>query len=104
MQAMPKPPFERTLFVCCNEREPGEAACANRGSTSIHQKLKALVKEKGLKGRVRVVRSGCLDLCSVGPNLCIQPDNVWLNHVTENDLPRIIADWIDPLVPKSPAP
>ena len=30
MEARPSP-YERVIFVCCNEREPGEDACANRG-------------------------------------------------------------------------
>lgn len=90
-------PYERILFVCCNEREKGEAACANRGSAELQKKLKDYMKSKGLQDRVRVARSLCLGLCAQGPNLCVMPENVWYSGVTEQDLDAIQRQWIDPL-------
>lgn len=94
---MPTPPFVRTILVCCNERDPGKDACGARGSASLHQTLKTAVKDRGLQKRIRVVRSGCLDLCSIGPNVCIMPENVWYHDVKESDLPALIDRWIAPL-------
>lgn len=96
MNEMPKPPYRRTIFVCCNEREPGEAACANRGSKELQKKLKEAVEQKGLKGNIRVSRALCFGLCSVGPNVCVMPENVWVNGVSEADLPAFIDRWINP--------
>lgn len=90
-------PFERIILVCCNEREPGEAACANRGSGEFQKKLKDYAKSKGLQGRLRVSRSLCLGLCEKGPNVCVMPDNVWHSAVTEKDLEEIKRRWIDPM-------
>ncbi|MBI2931611.1 MAG: (2Fe-2S) ferredoxin domain-containing protein [Planctomycetes bacterium] len=97
MREMPRAPYERTLFVCCNEREPGQDACANRGSAEIQKRLKEIVKSKGLQGRLRVSRAMCLGLCSVGPNLCVMPDNVWYTHVTLEDVPAIVERHVAPL-------
>jgi (2Fe-2S) ferredoxin len=94
METLPEKPFERVIFVCCNEREPGEAACANRGSGDFQKKLKAYMKAKGVQG-LRVARSLCLGLCEKGPNVCIMPENVWLTGVAEKDLEQIQRDWID---------
>jgi len=92
----PRPaPYERVIFVCCNEREPGEDACANRGSAALQKELKSIVKDKGLKGKVRVSRAMCFGLCSEGPNICVMPDNVWYNHVGSADLPAIIAKHVE---------
>ena len=91
------PPYERTIFVCCNEREPGEDACANRGAVQLQKDLKAKVKEMGLNGRVRVSRSMCFGLCSEGPNVCVMPDNAWYRGVGPADLPAIIARYVAPL-------
>lgn len=99
MQESPKPPYERVIFVCCNSREPGEDACANRGAAELQKKLKEYAQSKGLKGRVRVSRSLCLGLCAVGPNVCVMPENVWYRGVSEQDLPEIQRRWIDPLAP-----
>lgn len=90
-------PFERIILVCANEREPGEDACANRGSGDFQKKLKDYAKAKGLQGRLRVSRSLCLGLCAKGPNVCIMPDNVWLSGVTEKDLDEIKRRFIDPM-------
>lgn len=86
-----KIPYQKTLFVCTNTRD-GKTACANagRGGDLICEKLKEMVKEKGLKGRVRVARSGCLDRCAEGPNAFLYPDGIWFSHLTEKDLPELM--------------
>lgn len=90
-------PFERIIFVCVNERPAGEDACAGRNSKPLQESLKAYVKQKGLKGRVRVSRVMCLGRCEVGPNIAIMPDNVWYAHVAPKDLDEIKRLYIDPL-------
>lgn len=97
MERPGRPPFERLILVCCNEREPGEAACANRGSAELQKRLKAHMKSKGLQGRVRVSRSLCLGACALGPNVCIMPENAWYHGVTAADLEALQREWIDPL-------
>lgn len=101
MESIPRPPYERILFVCCNERDPGEAACGNRGSIEFHRKLKEYAKSRNLQGRLRVSRALCLGLCAVGPNVCVMPENVWYRGVTEKDLEEIQSRWIDPLAPEA---
>ena len=86
-------PYVKTVFVCTNSRADGRQACANpgRGGDLLCKRLKEEVKNAGLKGQVRVARSGCLDLCAQGPNLFIYPDGEWLSGLTEADLPGILA-------------
>jgi (2Fe-2S) ferredoxin len=93
---MDRPAYERVIFICCNEREPGQAACANRGSRELQEKLKQFVKDRGLRARIRVSRALCFGLCELGPNLCVQPENVWYNGVGPQDLPEIVRRHIDP--------
>lgn len=85
-------PYRKTIFVCVNTRGDGRAACANpgRGGDKICAALKEGVKKAGLKGRVRVARSGCLDLCAQGPNLFIYPENEWHSHAKEEDVPELL--------------
>ena len=87
-----KVPFVKTVFVCTNIREGGRAGCGNpgRGGLELCEALKHAVKEKGLKGKVRVARSGCLDLCEQGPNAFIYPGEQWLSSVTADDVPEIL--------------
>ena len=82
------PAFKKYIFVCENERAEGDC-CAAQGK-KIKEKLKELVKEKGLSSVLRVSRSGCLDVCAQGPNVLLMPDNIWFNQVSESDIQEII--------------
>ncbi len=85
-------PYSRTVFVCTHSRSEGRIACANPGREGalICDALKDEVKKAGLKDRVRVARSGCLDLCEKGPNLFIYPDNEWRSGVSLADVPALV--------------
>ena len=85
-------PFKKTVFVCTNARADGRASCGNpgRGGLELCETLKNEVKAAGLKGKVRVARSGCLDLCEKGPNAFIYPDGEWLSGLTPEVAPAIL--------------
>ncbi len=86
-----KPAFLKYVFVCENRRQEG-VCCAPAGPR-LRESLKALVKEKGLAHKIRVSRSGCLDVCAEGPNILVMPDNVWFKRVSEQDL-EVVLDKI----------
>lgn len=83
-----RPPFQKYVFVCENERPEG--ACCMPAGTKIRELLKEKVKQKGLSKQIRVSRSGCLDVCSEGPNVLVMPDNVWFKKVRIEDADAII--------------
>jgi (2Fe-2S) ferredoxin len=86
---VPKP--ERQLIVCVNARPPGnpKGSCGEKGSQELFDRLKDLVRERGLAERVMVNRSYCLKHCSRGPVIAVQPDNVWYASVQASDLEPI---------------
>jgi len=85
-------PYRRTVFVCANVRPDGRTACANpgRGGDRVCELLKEGIQAAGLKGKIRVARSGCLDLCEKGPNLFLFPEGTWLSGVREEDVPAVL--------------
>ncbi|PJB24327.1 MAG: ferredoxin [Elusimicrobia bacterium CG_4_9_14_3_um_filter_62_55] len=85
-------PYKRTVFVCTHARTDGRAACANAGSDgeAICSALKKEIYDRGLKGKIRVAASGCLDLCEKGPNVFIYPGEEWISGVTQADIPALI--------------
>ncbi len=90
-------PFKQMIFVCTHARE-GEEACNNpeRGKNcgmELLEKLREEVKQRGLKTKIRVAKSGCMDVCAAGPNVMIFDENgkaEWLSLVNLEVLPKIV--------------
>ena len=82
------PAFRKYIFVCENEREEGR--CCSPAGTRLRELLKGEVRRRGLSEKIRVSRSGCLDVCGEGPNVLLMPDDVWFKHVDEKDIDAIL--------------
>ncbi len=89
------PPFETMVFVCTHQRAPGErVACANDGrdGLKILEGLRKWVQEKGLSGKVRICKSGCMDRCEEGANILIVPPKgqaIWLKNTSKENIESI---------------
>jgi (2Fe-2S) ferredoxin len=95
-------PYRRLIVVCTNIKEEGKAACGRRDSGFLYDALKAAVHERGLKGIVRVSKTGCLGQCEHGPNMMVFPEGIWHSHVTVEDLPGLIALYLDGVTGEEP--
>jgi (2Fe-2S) ferredoxin len=86
------PKRERYLWVCQNERAPDnpKGSCKAHGSAALYDALKTGIVQRGLRKRLRVCESGCLDLCWVGASMAVMPDGVFYGHVTTGDVPEIL--------------
>ncbi|MET0592026.1 MAG: (2Fe-2S) ferredoxin domain-containing protein [Polyangiaceae bacterium] len=81
------------LFVCSNRRpdDSPKGSCAARGSAEVHEALKAQVFQKGLaKVEARVCSSSCLDQCTAGVSILVEPDHYFYGRVTVGDVPEIV--------------
>ena len=85
-------PFDRHIFVCCNQRPPDHprGCCDPAASDALQKAFKKALAERGLTRRMRANRSGCLDQCEHGPTVVVYPDAVWYGGVTEADIAEII--------------
>ena len=96
-----KIPYQRMIFVCTNVRE-GAAACGNaeRGEAcgfKLVEKLREEVKKQGLKNKIRVAKSGCMDLCARGPNIMVFDETGTyqiFSGVSPDDLPALAERFI----------
>jgi (2Fe-2S) ferredoxin len=84
--------YERHIFFCLNQRDNGEACCADHDAQAAFDHCKARVKAEGLAGpgRVRVNKAGCLDRCAGGPVAVVYPEAVWYTYVDRHDLDEIV--------------
>ena len=87
------PQRARYLFVCVNQRGEGDekGCCADRGSHRVHAALKEQLKAAGLAGlAARACTSSCLDQCSSGVTVLVEPDHFFYGRVTPADVPEIV--------------
>jgi (2Fe-2S) ferredoxin len=84
---------QRYLFVCTNQRadDDPKGCCSARGSEEIRAALKEQVKARGLaRLGARICKSSCLDQCSSGVCILVEPDHFFYGRVTPADVPEIV--------------
>ncbi|MBP9688192.1 MAG: (2Fe-2S) ferredoxin domain-containing protein [Bacteroidia bacterium] len=86
--------YDKHIFICANQKAEGKTCCGEARGMELVNKFKEVLREKGLQGKIRAQRSGCLDACSNGPALVIYPEGTYYGHVTLNDVERIIDGHI----------
>jgi (2Fe-2S) ferredoxin len=84
---------QRYLFVCTNRRADDDAkgSCAAKSAEEIRAALKEQLKARGLaRLGARACKSSCLDQCSSGVCILVEPDHFFYGHVTVADVPEIV--------------
>ena len=83
-------PFEKHVFVCTS----GKTCPVDGDSKGVHARLKELVALAGLKTKIRINNSGCMDQCGNGPMVVVYPENVWYCHVSVEDAEDIFHEHL----------
>ncbi len=88
--------YERHIFFCLNQRDNGEACCAQHQAQEAFDRCKSQVKALGLAGpgKVRVNKAGCLDRCAGGPIAVVYPEAVWYSFVDASDIDEIVTSHL----------
>ncbi len=86
------PPYRHHIFVCLNERPPGDPRgdCASKGGASVREALAKELKVRGLSAEIRANKAGCLDSCELGCSVVVYPAGTWYSRVTPADVARIL--------------
>ena len=90
------PNYEHHVFVCVNERDESASrpSCGNEQGKKLRGALKDAVKAAGLKGRVRINESGCLDQCEHAAVMVVYPEAVWYGFVRPGDAEEIVREHL----------
>lgn len=88
--------YKHHIFFCLNQRENGEACCADQGAQVAFDHCKTRVKAAGLAGPggVRVNKAGCLDRCAGGPVAVVYPEGTWYTFVDAQDIDEIVESHL----------
>lgn len=76
---------KRHVLVCTSQH------CNQKGAMDVLGRLRLEVIRRGLDTEIMVNNCGTIDLCDIGPNMVIYPDNIIYGGVTQQDIPDIVA-------------
>ena len=65
--------------------------CSQKGAMDVAGRLRVELIRKKLDAEIMVNNCGTIDLCDMGPNIVVYPDNVILRGATLKDLPDLVA-------------
>lgn len=75
---------ERHIFACTGNH------CNQKGAAKVINRLRFELMRRKLNTRVMMNTCGTIDLCDVGPNIVVYPDNIVFSNVEENDVTDIV--------------
>jgi (2Fe-2S) ferredoxin len=84
---------ELQILVCANVRGPErpKPSCGGgRRGLEVYRRFKDVVRERGLRDRVLVTRTGCLRRCSHGTVVTVWPANHTYARVGLDDIEEIL--------------
>lgn len=68
------------------------AACASSHSAKVREALSHAIAERDLEEEVRIVETGCMGPCELGPVILVYPDGAFYIRVTPEDAAEIVEE------------
>ena len=76
--------YRHTVYVC------GGAGCESSHCAEVVNALKNAIALRGLGDEVRMVVTGCIGLCALGPCMVVDPDGVFYGQLTPEKVQMIV--------------
>lgn len=91
---IPQPAYY--IFKCEQSAPPGmpKPCCVTPESQDLFQYMAQKIMQEGLMGTVQPIRTSCLNRCSVGPVMLVEPGHVMYVQLTKEKIDRIIQEHI----------
>ena len=80
--------YKRQVLIC------GGTGCNSSGSKKVMEVLNDEIAKNGLESEVKVVRTGCFGLCSLGPIMIVYPEGSFYARVTPDEIPHIVKEHL----------
>ena len=80
--------YRAHLLVCAG------TGCVSCGSFKIKEALEKEVKKRNLQDEVQVVATGCNGFCERGPIVLAQPDGIFYQLLTVEDVPLLVEEHL----------
>lgn len=80
--------YKKHVLVCKG------TGCVSSGSTPIMEAFEEEIEKRGLQDEIKVIKTGCLGLCELGPNVLIYPEGGYYCRVKAEDVPEIVEEHL----------
>lgn len=88
--------YQKHLFICTNHRAAdARICCGEANGLALVAAFKKAIKDKGLNAEIRTQRTGCFDLCELGPILVVYPEGVFYGKVQLSDVEEIVSEHVE---------
>lgn len=68
--------------------------CVASNSADVMEAFKKEIDEKGLSKEIKIVQTGCLGLCELGPNVVVYPEGSYYCSVKTTDVSEIVEEHL----------
>ena len=75
---------KRHVLIC------NASHCASKGANDVAGRMRLEVIRRKLDSEILINNCGTIDLCDIGPNIVVYPDNVILSGVKLKDVGRVV--------------
>ena len=75
---------KRHVLIC------NASHCVSKGANDVAGRIRLEVIRRKLDAEILINNCGTIDLCDIGPNVVVYPDNVILSGVTLKDVSRVV--------------
>ena len=79
---------ENTILICAG------GACISSGEQSVKSTLEEEIKKHGLDSVVKIVETGCMGSCNLGPLMVIYPEGVFYQNLKSQDAKEIVEEHL----------
>ena len=80
--------FRSYVLVC------GGGGCLSSGAGAVRDAFVSELKKLGLDGEVKVVETGCMGACDLGPIAIVHPDGTFYQKLKPEDVGRIVEEHL----------
>lgn len=82
------PTYRSHVLVCAG------ASCVSSGSQAVADALEQAITDGGLSHEVKVVRTGCMGSCDLGPVAVVYPEGVFYQKLKPEDMALIVQEHL----------
>ncbi|MFQ6108646.1 MAG: FAD-dependent oxidoreductase, partial [Candidatus Aminicenantales bacterium] len=81
-------PYRLHLMICAG------TGCVSNRSFQVREALEQEIRKHGLEKEVLTVMTGCNGFCAAGPIMLVQPDGIFYQKVTVDDVPFLVEEHL----------